>query len=722
MKETLELKQDVFTGSSEDFGAIEKAISTLATASQAQFEDIKKEKWFNRVFNMLTFSHKNEIRVAEQIETVAQAQQIFVELLLRLSINDKRISQMLINSMENIQRLSEQDNYLLKRIKQLEDAVHDIRPDLDIKRLPDMAKDVLSACLFKISEKNERPSEDQKNYANAVLRYIDTDKQMVDPFAGLKTFDEDTRRRMLACCLEYIFLKDCSDSSYDEYNEFIDRFNLGTGTINEIKKQIQNTNKLRGAQGFYSKFEQDSYSDINIEDFFAIDFEVDEQEIDNEKVVEKKTVKHSFTELEQLINDRIKPAEREEKNILDKIMPKSDKGLLGKPLEAKEKKKFLFERFPSLMPKTVINITKGADYFLIFTTFAVYIYKEKGLLSGEINYCIPYKDISEHYLIAEPINGKDEKFIYKKPYGEPIEFIDKNINTGALQNLLTEIKQENIFAENDKTLDLTSDFQKLDKELRTGYYHVISCILKENGYPLAELLREVVDRNGAGHGYSLNDWWDEIANKDDEAAEFIRRWVDTIPYPYEEQIKQDLIFCICKVLQYTKQNNELTVQEKKYFPLILDSFNKTERDDLIRILTINSHLEKDIMEGKKIKEDISELGRFLSEMDKNEIFNTAGYTTLFYITVLAITSLFGPLGFIARVGLAAIPSYFYTDKKMKKNIQQHRQKICEKIIDSYRNALKAWAHLSAVQQEMYYEHFNKEIERLERLQKELSDK
>ena len=198
MKETLELKQDVFTGSSEDFGAIEKAISTLATASQAQFEDIKKEKWFNRVFNMLTFSHKNEIRVAEQIETVAQAQQIFVELLLRLSINDKRISQMLINSLENIHRLSEQDNYLLKRIKQLEDAVHDIRPDLDIKRLPDMAKDVLSACLFKISEKNERPSEDQKNYANAVLRYIDTDKQMVDPFAGLKTFDEDTRRRMLA--------------------------------------------------------------------------------------------------------------------------------------------------------------------------------------------------------------------------------------------------------------------------------------------------------------------------------------------------------------------------------------------------------------------------------------------------------------------------------------------------------------------------------------------
>ena len=70
-----------------------------------------------------------------------------------------------------------------------------------------------------------------------------------------------------------------------------------------------------------------------------------------------------------------------------------------------------------------------------------------------------------------------------------------------------------------------------------------------------------------------------------------------------------------------------------------------------------------------------------------------------------------------------IPNYFYNDVKKKRALQQ-RLKVCTKIIESYKLALEAWKDLNAEQQSKLWIHqrFNIEIERLERLQKELSDK
>ena len=78
---------------SEDIDSIALAIKKLSTSSENQFNELKNERWFNRLFNMITFSNKKNIWLAEQISTLAQAQEILVRILLLLSEKSLEISE-----------------------------------------------------------------------------------------------------------------------------------------------------------------------------------------------------------------------------------------------------------------------------------------------------------------------------------------------------------------------------------------------------------------------------------------------------------------------------------------------------------------------------------------------------------------------------------------------------------------------------------------------------
>ena len=66
--------QPNYYGSSCVFQDLQSAVQQLTTKSDAQFEELKNEKWFHRIFNMVVCPRKNNIRMAEQITSLAQAQ------------------------------------------------------------------------------------------------------------------------------------------------------------------------------------------------------------------------------------------------------------------------------------------------------------------------------------------------------------------------------------------------------------------------------------------------------------------------------------------------------------------------------------------------------------------------------------------------------------------------------------------------------------------------
>ena len=282
MTEELIVNGEVFKGSQEDYDAIREAIERLSSTSQEQFEKIKKERWYNRVFDMITFSQKGKKRLGEQVGTIAQAQQIFIELLLRLSSNDANISKIVTESMNDIRRIQEQNIYLLSRINQLENISLGIRADMNIKNLSDKEKAVLSACLYTISDKNGEASERQKIYANTVISYLAVDSQMEYPTVALEEMDNDVRRKILACCMEYIFLKNCSTDSYNCYSDFIEEFDFGNKTVKGIEKQIVSLYNLRGCEGFYSKYKIDNFQEVS--DIFMFELDDLEEEVEEIKM------------------------------------------------------------------------------------------------------------------------------------------------------------------------------------------------------------------------------------------------------------------------------------------------------------------------------------------------------------------------------------------------------------------------------------------------------
>lgn len=282
MQEELMVNESAFSGDQESCDAIREAIEKLSTASQEQFETMKKEKWYNRVFDMVTFSQKGKKRLAEQVGTLAQAQQIFIELLLRLSSSDVNISNIVRKSMEDIRKISEQNIYLLTRIKHLEDISLGIKADMDINNLSERDKQVLCGLLYKINSENSNTSNEQRAYVNAVMSYLAMDIQMDNPLVALDKMDSDSKKRILTCCMEYIFLQDCTQKSFDDNREFINEFDIGNKTIKEITEQIIARFNLRGADGFCSKYISDNFKEP--EEFFSIEFEaVDEQGEEEEK-------------------------------------------------------------------------------------------------------------------------------------------------------------------------------------------------------------------------------------------------------------------------------------------------------------------------------------------------------------------------------------------------------------------------------------------------------
>ncbi len=271
-------------GTECSFEDLKCAVESLTHAVDSQFDKIKNEKWYHRVFNLVTFSQKGKKRMAEQIGSLAQAQEILMEILVRLSSTDAKVSDLVKTCMEDIKRLQENDIYLLQRIKDLENiCVLGIRKANDIADLMGREKQILSGCLYHLSSMFSTVSVDQKNYANTVLNYLDTDAAVDNISAALEQIDEVPRAKILTCVMEYMFLHRFDDTCFADCSEFIDEFNLGNRTVKTIKQQISDTYNLRGANGFIDKYASVEYIDIEKE--FSVSIESDDGAISEELAI-----------------------------------------------------------------------------------------------------------------------------------------------------------------------------------------------------------------------------------------------------------------------------------------------------------------------------------------------------------------------------------------------------------------------------------------------------
>lgn len=248
--------QPNYYGSSCDFQDLQSAVQQLTTKSDAQFEELKNEKWFHRIFNMVVCPRKNNIRMAEQITSLAQAQGILIEILVRLADQDANIAGMVMQSQSDIRALAQNSAYLQERLYLLEDKSYGIKENENLKDLNSQQRNILSGCLNEASKLYAMPSNEQRLYANELLNYLNADARVANLEDALDDLEDNAKRKILSCVITYMYLYDHTAESMeqDEQEDFIDLFDLGRKTIKSLKQQTVDTYRLRGVDGCIDRY------------------------------------------------------------------------------------------------------------------------------------------------------------------------------------------------------------------------------------------------------------------------------------------------------------------------------------------------------------------------------------------------------------------------------------------------------------------------------------
>ena len=283
------INEEVYGSDICNFDDLKQAVERLTTASESQFESIKKEKWYNRVWDMVTLSKnkKDKIRLSGQIGSLAQAQQILMDILVRLSSHDEKVAGLVQANMENIQKLADNQVFVIDKLKELKDSyLLGIRRTMEVADLSDEDKAVLKACLSYLSD-YYNPTGDQQDYARTLLGYIgnpniEVAKEKIGD--NLSCMTEDKRKIVLYCCMEYAYLNRGNMELPDEAEEFFDEFDLGNKTYRKFKDQISEMARLVGMRGLIDKYKVE-----NVDDEFLIDFLDDEIWDDPQEETEEET-------------------------------------------------------------------------------------------------------------------------------------------------------------------------------------------------------------------------------------------------------------------------------------------------------------------------------------------------------------------------------------------------------------------------------------------------
>ncbi|RXS15600.1 hypothetical protein [Staphylococcus saprophyticus] len=261
-----------FGNDENDIQYLKTAIDNLTNESEKQFQTIKNEKWFTRIIDLATLSNKKDIRMSQQISNIAQAQDILIELLKRLSATDVKIDNMLLNSMNQIEQLyNHTEKLALKVVDLKEQMIYGINQSKNINDLKDIEKTVLYNLLQEASKTFEHTTVEQQQFADSLFRYLQLEHSTVNLPESINQLDSIAIKKvLLQLLLEYGFLNNRTFNFNRNFEEIVEMFDFGNKTINQIKDTIQNIFQLRGVDGF------SWFNPVILEHEFFIDLEIEE--------------------------------------------------------------------------------------------------------------------------------------------------------------------------------------------------------------------------------------------------------------------------------------------------------------------------------------------------------------------------------------------------------------------------------------------------------------
>ena len=175
MDTRLYLSQQAKDNPQEALAVLQNAAAEVFSEEERNLSEMQKKAWYKRLFELLTFSRKNEKALAQSVASLAKLQEIVVKALLVLSVQNTELSDDIRGISESNRLLSEQVNRIAQTQYKL--AGHLIeweyggKRELLISELKEYKKTAVIGVYAKfVSDNRQLNTKESKNFTAALFR------------------------------------------------------------------------------------------------------------------------------------------------------------------------------------------------------------------------------------------------------------------------------------------------------------------------------------------------------------------------------------------------------------------------------------------------------------------------------------------------------------------------------------------------------------------------
>ena len=150
----------------EQFAYLVEATNEIFTASEKDFEKMKSKKWYNRLWELITFSKDNEKVIVSNISNLSKLQEIVMKALLQLSDKNADIAEIVKSNAEKLEIISNNQYAIVREIENLK---YGFDKEITLQEVSENKRYIIINTLLKYVEfLDKSENEDSQNYLNTI--------------------------------------------------------------------------------------------------------------------------------------------------------------------------------------------------------------------------------------------------------------------------------------------------------------------------------------------------------------------------------------------------------------------------------------------------------------------------------------------------------------------------------------------------------------------------
>ena len=234
----------------DDISWIIEAAQETMNATEKDFEAIRTKRWYKRLWETVTFSKDNQIKMAKGVSSLSKLQEIMIRLLVVLSQNSTEISNAVKQNSDLINRLAITDALLSRQIDKIKFGGTAQIDFSDLSR----EKKVLIASLLIMADPSAQRNEYSKQYIGSVLRAANItsfdNTVKIDAVDCLDREEQELLYRMI------LIDRHLMDIDFDDPCEVIEWISVKPKRKKEIEYSIKDTASAVSPEFFATYYEK----------------------------------------------------------------------------------------------------------------------------------------------------------------------------------------------------------------------------------------------------------------------------------------------------------------------------------------------------------------------------------------------------------------------------------------------------------------------------------